>query len=59
MGSTFLSLILWFVALGGVIYTFSYGYWLWQQKNMRGAISVALLALVTIIYSTFLIFYIT
>lgn len=59
MNSTLWSYILWFVALGGVIYTFSYGYWLWKQKNTRGAVSVAFLALVTLICSTFLLFYIS
>lgn len=49
---------LWLFPLAIGFYTFSYARWLWRQKNKRGALGVALLALLATLYPGFVLFFV-
>ncbi|MDD2402104.1 MAG: hypothetical protein PHI90_07130 [Clostridia bacterium] len=38
-------------------YTLTYARWLWHEKNIRGALGVILLALISFFYSGFVLFF--
>lgn len=48
--------LLWLVPLGVGIYTLSYAKWLWQKKNKKGAIGVATIAALAVLYPGFVLF---
>ena len=58
MGYFFFDLLLWTIPLVISFYTLSYAWWLWQQKQRRGAFGVAALALLTALYPGFVLFFI-
>ncbi|MBZ4653012.1 MAG: hypothetical protein JG781_350 [Peptococcaceae bacterium] len=58
MSNLFYDLLLWTVPLVITFYTLSYAWWLWQQKQKRGAVGVAALALITALYPGFVLFFI-
>lgn len=58
MGNFFFDLLLWTVPLVISFYTLSYAWWLWRQKQRRGAFGVTVLALLTALYPGFVLFFI-
>ena len=58
MTNFFYDLLLWGVALAVGLYTLSYAVWLWKKKNRRGALGVALLALLASFYPGIILFFV-
>ena len=51
-------ILLWLVAILVGIYTWAYAMWLWRQQLKRGAFGVAVLAVFTVLYSGYVLFFV-
>lgn len=46
------------IAVAISIYTLSFALWLWRNKKVRGALGVAFLALLSVLYPGFVLFFV-
>lgn len=46
------------IAVAISIYTLSFALWLWRDKKVRGALGVAFLALLSVLYPGFVLFFV-
>lgn len=58
MNNMFYDFVLWLLPLAVGFYTLTYARWLFRKKNKKGAVGVALLAVLTILYPGFVLFFI-
>lgn len=58
MNNYFYDFVLWLLPLAVSFYTMTYARWLFDKKNKRGAVGVAVLAVFTALYPGFVLFFI-
>jgi hypothetical protein len=58
MGNLLTDSMLLLVTLGVAFYTLTYALWLWRKKNKVGAVGVALLAAISVLYPGFVLFFV-
>ncbi|PKM85900.1 MAG: hypothetical protein CVU87_14000 [Firmicutes bacterium HGW-Firmicutes-12] len=58
MGNLLSDSLLLLVPMGVAFYTFTYALWLWRKKNKVGAVGVFILAVISVIYPGFVLFFV-
>lgn len=58
MGNLFTDIVLLLITMGIAFYTLTYALWLWKQKNKLGAMGVAFLAGMSVLYPAFVLFFV-